>query len=145
MNKNLKIITINGVRGLFMAIFIVFGLVSGFILSPAWVCMKLWNIFVSENFSLPQMNFYQGLLLWAIIALTLHLLNNKRSLIGFGSYSKLSNEQIKDIIEKSKKANSNIMNDLETVIKSETASELVSNKEKTTVCSNDNEQKEIRG
>ena len=43
MNKNYRVITINGVRGIIVAIFIVLGLIAGFIVSPGWVCMKLWN------------------------------------------------------------------------------------------------------
>ncbi len=115
MNKNLKIITINGVRGMLMAVFIIFGLISGFIISPAWVCMKLWNTFVVNYAAAAPMNMYQGLLSWTVIALILYALNNKRALIGFGSYPKLSNEQIKEIIRKSKMSNSAIFPDFESL------------------------------
>ena len=105
MNKNLRIITINGFRGILMILFIISGLIAGFIISPSWVCMKLWNTFVASNFAVASMNLYQGMLLWIVIVLSLYALNNKRSLVGFGSFQRLTNDQIKDIIKKSKLSN----------------------------------------
>lgn len=102
MKKNFKVITINGVRGLFAAIFVVLGLVAGFIISPGWVCMQIWNKIAEETLSITTMNLFQGIMLWAIIALSLYALNNKRTLIGFGSYPTLSPEQIKDIMNRAK-------------------------------------------
>ena len=102
MKKNFKVITINGVRGLFAAVFVVLGLVAGFIISPGWVCMQIWNKIAEETLSITTMNLFQGIMLWAIIALSLYALNNKRTLIGFGSYPTLSPEQIKDIMNRAK-------------------------------------------
>ena len=104
MNRNFKIITINGMRGMIMAVFIVLGLIAGFILSPAWVCMKLWNFAFQQSNYVAAMNIYQGLILWSIIALSLYALNNRRPLIGFGISQGLSKEQIKDIMERAKDA-----------------------------------------
>lgn len=110
MNKNFKVIKINGgFQGILLTAFLVFGIVSGFIISPSWVCMKIWN-FIALNNSFASINLYQGLLLWFIIVLTLFALNKKNSFIGFGSYKKLSPEQIREIIEKSKASNSKFMN-----------------------------------
>ena len=102
MKKNFKVITINGVRGIFAAIFVVLGLIAGFIISPGWVCMQIWNRIAEETFTMSTMNIFQGIMLWAIIALSLYALNNKRTLIGFGSYPTLSPEQIKDIMNRAK-------------------------------------------
>ncbi len=102
MNKNFKIITINGIRGIITLIFVGLGLIAGFIISPGWVCMSLWNYLMKDSVNIAQMNLYQGIMLWAIIALSLYALNNKKALIGIGSYPTLSQEQIKDIILKSK-------------------------------------------
>lgn len=115
MNKNFKVITINGVRGICAAIFVVLGLVAGFIVSPGWVCMQLWNKIFEDSISLSTMNLFQGIILWAIIALTLYALNNKRTLIGFGSYPTLSPDQIKDIMNRAKVAELNIKKELESV------------------------------
>ena len=102
MKKNFKVITINGVRGLFAAIFVVLGLIAGFVISPGWVCMQIWNKVFEDSLTLTSMNLFQGIMLWAIIALSLYALNNKRTLIGFGSYPTLSPDQIKDIMNRAK-------------------------------------------
>lgn len=117
MKKNFKVITINGVRGVFAAIFIVLGLIAGFIISPGWVCMQLWNRIFEDSNTIAMMNIYQGIMLWAIIALTLYALNNKRSLIGFGAYQGLSPDQIKDIMERAKESEKRIIKELETMAK----------------------------
>lgn len=112
MNKNFRVITINGVRGIIVAVFIVFGLVSGFIVSPGWVCMSLWNVIFDQSNIVSTMNLFQGILLWAIIALSLYALNNRRALIGFGSYQGLSPEQIRDIMNRARQSENKIFNDI---------------------------------
>lgn len=119
MNKNFKVITINGFRGIIAAVFVVLGLIAGFIISPGWVCMKLWNYFFEYSSYFSQMNLYHGILLWLVIALTLYALNNRRSLIGFGSYSGLSPEQIRDIMEKTRKAEAKLLQELKEKAKNE--------------------------
>ena len=123
MKKNFKVITINGVRGVFAAIFVVLGLIAGFIISPGWVCMQLWNYIFEDYNTIPMMNLYQGIMLWAIIALTLYALNNKRSLIGFGAYQGLSPDQIKDIMERAKESEKKIIKELETIAKEKALTE----------------------
>ena len=115
MNKNFKIVTITGFRGVLMACFIFSGLIAGFIISPAWVCMKIWNVFVVNNFAVMPMNLFQGLLTWAVIALILYALNNKRSLIGFGSYPVLTKEQVNDIMNRAKMSEPQFFTDFETL------------------------------
>ena len=122
--KNFKVITINGVRGLIVAIFVVIGLIAGFVISPGWVCMKVWNYVFEYSTTVSQMHLLQGVMLWLIIALSLYALNNRRSLIGFGSYQGLNPEQIKDIVERAKKNEKLFMKELEDKIK---ASELPEN------------------
>lgn len=102
MNKNFKVITINGIRGIFAAIFIIMGLIAGFIISPGWLCMNIWNYIMEQTGRLITMNLFQGILLWSIIALSLYAINNRKPLIGFGSYPALSPEQIKDIMKRAK-------------------------------------------
>ena len=132
MNKNFKVITINGIRGVLAAIFIVLGLIAGFIISPGWVCMHLWNHIFEDSNTVALMNIYQGIMLWAIIALSLYALNNKKALIGFGSYQGLSPEQIKDLMARAKQSEAKMMNDIEAInkeIKMELEKKIVSEKE----------------
>ncbi len=117
MNRNFKIITINGIRGMITAIFIVMGLIAGFIISPGWVCMTLWNHLLKDYNIFAQMNLFQGIMLWLIIALSLYALNNKQALIGFGSYTGLNPEQIRDIMERSKKQEIKLNNESENIKK----------------------------
>ncbi len=113
MNKNFRVITINGIRGIFTVIFLMFGLIAGFIISPGWVCMHLWNYIFQNSLTIARMNIYEGILLWAIIALSLYALNNKKSLIGFGSFQGLSQEQIKEIMSSAKFSESKIIKNME--------------------------------
>lgn len=132
MNKNFKVITINGIRGVLAAIFIVLGLIAGFIISPGWVCMHLWNHIFEDSNTVALMNIYQGIMLWAIIALSLYALNDKKALIGFGSYQGLSPEQIKDLMARAKQSEAKMMNDIEAInkeIKMELEKKIVSEKE----------------
>lgn len=113
MNKNFKVITINGIRGIFAAIFVVTGLIAGFIISPAWVCMQTWNYFMQNSDIFSQMNLFQGLMMWTIIALSLYALNNKKTLIGFGSYPGLTPEQIKSVVARAKREENFILKKIE--------------------------------
>lgn len=103
MNKNYKVIKINGFRGVLTAIFILGCAVTGFIIFPGWICMNLWNAFVTQTFVFPVMSLLHGSILWVIIALSIYALNNSRSLVGFSSHPTLSEEQIKDIMDRVKK------------------------------------------
>ena len=113
MKKNFKVITINGIRGILAVIFIALGLIAGFIISPGWVCMTVWNHYLSDSTIVSSMNLFQGIVLWAIIALTLYALNGKHQLIGFGNYPSLSRDQIRDIMNRAKVEESQIFKDLE--------------------------------
>ena len=149
MKKNFKVITINGIRGAIVAVFIVMGLIAGFIISPGWVCMQLWNYAIEEaNLAVSTMNIYQGIMLWAIIALSLYALNNKRALIGFGSYQGLSPEQIKDIMNRAKESEDKILKQLESMAKEKAEKELkkdisVENKEETIEIETEKEKVEV--
>lgn len=125
MNKNYRVITVNGVRGIITIVFIAFGLFAGFIVSPGWVCMKLWNICFEHSF--VMMNLIQGIMLWAILALSLYALNNNRPLIGIGSYSALSREQIQDIMDRAKKSENHIIKELEEMHRKEEKNKELSN------------------
>ncbi|HIS88679.1 TPA: hypothetical protein IAA87_04560 [Candidatus Avigastranaerophilus faecigallinarum] len=152
MNKNFKVITINGIRGVLAAIFIVLGLIAGFIISPGWVCMHLWNHIFEDSNTVALMNIYQGIMLWAIIALSLYALNNKKALIGFGSYQGLSPEQIKDLMTRAKQSEAKMMNDIEAInkeIKMELEKKIISEKEQQIIKTeekeeNKDEKEEIR-
>lgn len=48
------------------------------------------------------MHLVHGVILWAIVALTVYAINNNHPLIGVSSHPALNEEQIKDIMERVK-------------------------------------------
>ena len=91
MNKNFRIIDVNGFRGLALFVFIVVCLACGFIAFPGYVSMMLWNAF-APSISLPEISLLQGILLWAIIAFMIYMFSNHKVVIVMQSRKKLSKD-----------------------------------------------------
>ena len=72
MNKHFRIVDVNGFRGLMLFLFILVCLACGFIAFPGFVAMTLWNM-LSASVALPEINLFQGILLWAIIAFAIYI------------------------------------------------------------------------
>lgn len=89
MNKNFRIIDVNGFRGLLLFLFILVCLACGFIAFPGYLAMLLWNG-VAPMISLPEINMFQGILLWAIVAFTLYMFGNQKVVIVMQSRKKYS-------------------------------------------------------
>lgn len=111
-DKHFKVISINGFGGVFFPVFILFGVVSGFIISPAWVYMKLWN-YIADNLSITHINLYQGLILWIITALCIYAFNRGRMPAEFivhsaGAHPGLSRAQAANIIKRVKEQNADV-------------------------------------
>lgn len=115
MRKGTKIIEIAGLRGILTALFIGVCLAAGFIMFPAKVAMHLWNSYIAETFTIPAINIWQGLLLWAGIALSCHIANRGRFLVSFHEPAQLNEEEMRILMErvrlqaKARKLNSMIM------------------------------------
>lgn len=82
--------------------FIIAGLVMGFVISPGVLAMLIWNHFSVANETFPQINVVQGVMLWAMIALTLYMTNNKKGFVSFKSATKLNDKELKDLMERVK-------------------------------------------
>lgn len=102
MNKNYKVIKIYGFRGVLTAIFVIGCAITGFAVFPGWMFMHMWNLLSETLIAMPKMELIHGVILWAIVALSIYGINNNRSLIGFSSAPALNEEQIKDIMNKVK-------------------------------------------
>ena len=102
MNRNYRVIKINGFRGILTALFAIGCLITGFLVCPGWVFMNLWNYVASYNLLMPKMQLVHGIMLWSIVALSLYALNNNRCLIGFSAPPQLSEDQIRDIVTRVK-------------------------------------------
>jgi hypothetical protein len=103
--NNVRVIQINGLRGLLLTLFIISCLVAGFIVFPAFLTMNAWNFFAIKSTSLPQLNFQQGLLLWAIIAFGAFIFSKRKFIVSFGAEQELSESQVQRIVSKVKEIN----------------------------------------
>lgn len=100
--NNVRVIQINGLRGLMLTFFIVSCLLAGFIAFPAFLTMNIWNYLVAKSVSLPSINFSQGVLLWAIIIISAFLFNKKKFIVSFSAEQELSENQVQRIVSKVK-------------------------------------------
>lgn len=102
MRKNLRVIQINGFRGLLMAVFVVCCLIAGFIIFPAFVSMNAWNYLSVKTGSFPVINFYQGLLLWGIIVFSVYIFNKRKFIVSINAPQELTDEEVKDVVSRFK-------------------------------------------
>lgn len=100
MKKNIRVLKINGFRGLFLFIFVICCLVAGFIVFPAVLTMHVWNYLSFKTGSILVLNFVEGLLLWAIIAFSVFLFNKKKFIVSFNSQQELSEEEVNEVLSK---------------------------------------------
>lgn len=109
MKKNLKVIQINGFRGIFMALFIVSCLIAGFIAFPALLTMNLWNYLATKTGSFPPIAFGEGVLLWAIITFSIYLFNKRKFIVSFNAQQELSEDEVKNVLSRIKSQTHNIL------------------------------------
>ena len=98
MKNNLNVIQIRGLRGLIFAVMIGCFLVAGFVVFPGWLCMQIWNA-LEKSFApmVPMIGIYQGIVLWAIIAISYMLFRKNKVVICFKSPEGLSEDELKSI------------------------------------------------
>lgn len=101
-NGNTKIIEINGFRGFLTFMFIGVCLVAGFVVFPAKVAMYLWNNLVSTYLAAPTINIWQGLLLWAAVALTGYIASGKKVFVSFSEPEQLNDAEMKMLMDRVK-------------------------------------------
>ena len=101
----MKVIQIDGIKGLITTLFIGVCLFAGFVIFPGQVAMSLWNKYLVTLYMFPTLNLFQGVLLWAIVALTYCVTFKQGFSVSLKSTPELSQEEI-DSIVKSAKINS---------------------------------------
>lgn|SRR5574344_1119047 len=104
MNNKFKIIQINGLSGLILALFIVCCIVTGFIVFPAFLCMHAWNFIASYFYQIPRMELLHGTMLWLMIACIYFAQNSHKYKIQFGAQDYEDDEKMKEILNKIKEA-----------------------------------------
>lgn len=102
MKKNLRVIQINGFRGIFLMIFIACCLIAGFIGFPGLVAMHIWNYLSVETGSFAQINLFQGILLWGIAIMSIFIFNKRKFIVSFNVPQELSEAQVKDVMRRFK-------------------------------------------
>lgn len=98
----MKIVQIDGFKGLITALFICAGLFAGFVLSPGYLAMHLWNKYLVNLLMFPQLNLLQGVLLWAIVAISYCILCKKGFAVSFKNSPDLSDAELDSIIQQAK-------------------------------------------
>ena len=102
MRNKTRIIQISGFRGFLMAVFVVTCLAAGFIAFPSIVAMKAWNL-ATTYIALPTIGIWQGVMLWAIVAITGYILNDRgKYLVSFSPDNKISEAHMQKILERVK-------------------------------------------
>lgn len=101
--RKTRIIQISGIRGILTAIFVAACLAAGFIGFPGIVAMHLWNYAASFTYSMPVLNIYQGILLWAIVGISGFIINDrKKFIVSMKAPEELSDEEMKKLMERVK-------------------------------------------
>ncbi len=98
----MKIIQINGFRGMVTAAFIGICLFAGFVLFPGLVAMNLWNKYLASAYMLPVLNLFQGVLIWAMIATSYAIVTKKDMAVSFRESKDLTPYELDMIIKKAK-------------------------------------------
>ncbi len=100
----MKIVQINGFRGLVVATFMCICLFAGFVIFPGQVAMFLWNKYLAPNYMLPILNVFQGVLLWGMIAVSYVIVTKKDFAVSFKEAKNLSDSEFDMIM---RRANTN--------------------------------------
>lgn len=98
----MKIIQIDGFKGLITAAFMGVCLFAGFVIFPGMVAMHLWNKYLVSNLMFPVLNLFQGVLLWAITAISYFILSKKGFAVSFKDAPELSDSELDMIMKKAK-------------------------------------------
>jgi hypothetical protein len=98
----MKIIQIEGIRGLITAVFMGVCLFAGFVIFPGEVAMHYWNKYLVDLCMFPQLNLFQGILLWGIIAVSYLILTKRNLALSLKNTPELSDEELESIIKSAK-------------------------------------------
>lgn len=85
MKRKIKVVEINGFRGILVIVYAIICAFAGFILFPAWSLMQLWNMLGTYIYNLPQMNLMHGFMLYAILILLYFATNSHKTCFGVSS------------------------------------------------------------
>lgn len=102
MKKKLRVIQINGFRGICFALAIVSCLFAGFVVFPGYVAMNIWNFISIKTMLFPTLGLLQGTLLWGIMVVSYMILKKRHVMICFKNPTELSDEELDEVMERIK-------------------------------------------
>lgn len=98
----MKIVQIDGIKGLISAVFLGACLFAGFVISPGYVAMSLWNKYLTSTYLFPSLSLFQGVLLWGIVVISYCLVSKKGFALSFKSTPEISDEELNSIMKVAK-------------------------------------------
>lgn len=98
----MKIIQIDGIKGIITTLFIGACLFAGFVIFPGQVAMSLWNKYLVTLYMFPALDLFQGVLLWAIVAISYCIVFKKGFAVSFRNTPELTQEEIDSIVHSAK-------------------------------------------
>lgn len=98
MRKNAKIIQLSGFFGIIFLLFCVVCLIAGFGVFPAIVAKCLWNWAAEALGILPKINLFQGILLWAIVALSIYMSFGANPFLSVKRAAELDDDEMRDLM-----------------------------------------------
>lgn len=98
----MKIVQIDGIKGLITAVFVVCCAFSGFVISPGYVAMSLWNKYLAQNYMFPTLSIFQGILLWGILVISYFIISRDGFAMSFRSAPEMTDEELNSIIKSAK-------------------------------------------
>lgn|SRR5574344_98805 len=104
----MKIVQIDGFRGLITAAFIGVCLCAGFVAFPGLVAMHLWNRYLVNLLMFPTLTLFQGILLWGIVAISVAILSKQGIAISFKDAPEMLSDAELDKIMQSAKIHSKL-------------------------------------
>ena len=115
MKRNkLRVIQIQGFRGILSALFVVTCLIAGFVGFPSLMLTKGWNYMALSTLAVPEIGFFQGVILWGILAISYVIINKKQKfLVAFEAPRPKSPKEIRDIINEIKSQSAELKREIE--------------------------------
>ena len=101
--KSFRVIHINGISGLILAISVVLMIIGIVFVAPTYGIKFLWNTQIHTRTVLPMIGFVQSTLLWIAGALIFSLFFKNRIKFKFKDVSDLTNEEYQKLMEEIEK------------------------------------------
>lgn len=98
----MKIVQIDGIKGLITAVFVCACAFSGFVISPGYALKTLWNKYLVGAYMFPNLSLFQGILLWAILVISYFIVSKKGFALSFKSTHEISEDELKSIVNTAK-------------------------------------------